>query len=188
MAIFAYLVFIWWLDRYEREPFSLVLATFAWGAIGGTCFGCVLSAGPAALMIELFGPETGGLLGAVAVAPLSEEFTKALVFIGLLSTKHIDNETDGLIYGAATGLGFATLENLAYYTTAADAAGLLGMVIIRTMFTALVHCISSALIGMAIGYARHRSPKTWVVFLFIGYVAAVVCHGCLLYTSPSPRD
>ncbi len=177
IVIFAYLIFIWWLDRYEREPFWLVLMTFAWGAIGGTCFGCALSAIPAVALTDLLGPETGGIISTVVVAPVTEEFTKALVFLALMLTNHIDNETDGLIYGAATGLGFATLENLLYYAGAADAEALLGLIVIRTLFTALVHCISSALIGMAVGYARHRSKLKWPIFLTIGYIFAVICHG-----------
>ncbi len=176
LVIFAYLSFIYWLDRYEREPFWLVLVTFAWGAIGGTCIGCSLSLLPSALAVELLGAEIGGFISTVVVAPIAEEFTKALVFVGLVLSRHIDNETDGLIYGAATGLGFAALENLLYFTQATDTETLIGTVVIRTLFTALVHCISSALIGMAIGWARHRPKMQWPIALLAGYVAAVICH------------
>ena len=33
LLILGYLLFIWWLDRYEREPIWLVGLTFLWGAI-----------------------------------------------------------------------------------------------------------------------------------------------------------
>lgn len=176
IVIFGYLGFIYWLDRYEREPFWIVLATFAWGAIGGTCIGCSLSALPTALAIQSLGPDVGGVLSAVVFAPLAEEFTKALVFVALMYSSHIDNETDGLIYGAATGLGFAALENALYFMLAEDTESLMYMVVIRTLFTSLVHCISSALIGMALGWARHRPKMTWPIALGVGYAAAVICH------------
>ncbi|MFU8803389.1 MAG: PrsW family intramembrane metalloprotease, partial [Bradymonadaceae bacterium] len=180
MVVVSYLVFIWWLDRYEREPIWLVLLTFLWGALIGTCLGCVLSIPGMLLSVGLFGAEMGGLISAVVVAPLVEEFTKGLVFVLLLFTRHIDNETDGLIYGAATGLGFATLENLAYFVGAAEGGMevFLGIVTVRTLFTALVHCISSALLGMFIGYARHRSGQLrWLIYPGIGFGLAVLNHG-----------
>lgn len=174
--VVAYLGFIYWLDRYEREPLWLVLSTFAWGAIGGTCAGCALSVFPSAAAIATFGADTGMFLSTVVVAPLAEEFTKALVFVPLMLSRHIDNETDGLIYGAATGLGFAALENLMYFAVSSSAEEFFVIVFLRTFFTTLVHCISSALIGMALGWARHRSRTTWPIALLVGYVAAVVCH------------
>ena len=41
--VIAYLLFIWWLDRYEREPFWVVLLTFLWGGIGGTGISCFVN-------------------------------------------------------------------------------------------------------------------------------------------------
>lgn len=99
------------------------------------------------------------VISTVIVAPFAEEFTKALVFIPLVATFHFDNKTDGLIYGAATGLGFAAVENIGYYYSALEggADAVLMLVVMRTLFSALVHCTSSAILGMSIGYARHRS-------------------------------
>ncbi|QDG53228.1 PrsW family intramembrane metalloprotease [Persicimonas caeni] len=178
-VIFGYLLFIWWLDRYEREPLWIVLLAFLWGAVGGTCLGCLLSA-PFAFIAGLI-PIAGAqeVISAVIVAPFAEEFTKALVFIPLVATFHFDNETDGLIYGAAAGLGFAAVENLLYYFSALEGGtgAVLTLVVMRTLFSALVHCTSSAILGMAIGYARHRSgPGRWLKWPLAGYLIAVANH------------
>ena len=177
--LFGYLVFIWWLDRYEREPFPLVLLVFGWGAFGGTSLGCLCSL-PFAVAATLAGGEAfGEAFGAILVAPIAEEFTKGLVFLLLLTTRHIDNETDGLIYGAAAGLGFAAVENLLYFANSGgDGPGvLLGVIFMRTFFSALVHCISSALLGMCIGYAVHRSGTLrWVLWPAIGFALAAANH------------
>lgn len=178
-VIFAYLIFIWWLDRYEREPLWVVGLVFLWGGLGGTCMGVAFSTLPSSLAVELFGPGTGGLISTIVVAPLAEEFTKALVFVFLLATMQFDNETDGLIYGAATGLGFACIENLLYFAGAETAGSFWFMVVARTLFTALVHCISSAAIGMAIGWARYRTKTFFGALLAVGvgYLIAVLNHG-----------
>ncbi len=179
MVILGYLIFIWWLDRYEREPLWLVGLVFLWGGIGGTCLGCMVSLPMAAIANALplgLQPE---ITTTVFVAPIAEEFTKGLIFLPLVLTDHFDNETDGLIYGAAAGLGFAAVENLLYYTqamqTGADAV--FRLIVMRTFFTALVHCISSAILGMAIGYARHRSGSArWLIYPVLGYAVAVINH------------
>ena len=36
-----YLIIIWWMDRYEREPFWLVSLNFVWGATGAIIFGII---------------------------------------------------------------------------------------------------------------------------------------------------
>ena len=179
-VLVSYLMFIWWLDRYEREPLWLVLLVFIWGALGGTCFSCIVNSSLQALIAALTDPKMSKIIGTVVGAPVVEEFFKGIVFVPLLLFgNHIDNRTDGLIYGAAVGLGFACLENLAYYIQFADQGviQLIAVILMRTMFTALVHCTSSAMLGMAIGYARHRSKGLdvllWPLF---GYGCAVLNH------------
>lgn len=172
--VFSYLMVIWWLDRYEREPWWMMLASFAWGALGGTCLAVFFSWIPAAGLTAIWGAKVSGVLTTVAVAPLVEEFTKGLIFVPLFFTKQIDTETDGLMYGAATGLGFAAMENLIYYASAGDA--LYGTIILRTMFSTFVHCIASSMIGVTVGWARHRKPIARLAIIG-GYVAAVLTHG-----------
>jgi RsiW-degrading membrane proteinase PrsW (M82 family) len=179
MVVFGYLVVIWWLDRYEREPFWLTLLVFAWGGVGGTSLGCCCSLPFAISAIAMAGEAAGDAIGTVLVAPVVEEITKGLVFLILIPTRHLDNETDGLIYGAATGLGFAAVENIMYAVAfAEDGTGaLLLLVLIRTLFSAIVHCISSGLLGMSIGYACHRSGAArWFLWPALGLAAAVLNH------------
>lgn len=181
-VLLAYLVFIWWLDRYEREPLWLVGLVFGWGATIGVGCGCALNTTLLAPFRSVLSPGASMGLAAIVVAPVVEEITKGLVFVPLVGTDHFDNVTDGLIYGAATGLGFAAVENLLYFTKFVaspeiTAAGLVGMAAVRTLFTAVMHCISGALFGMFIGYARHRDlDLKWLVYPAIGYVLAVVNH------------
>lgn len=178
-VVFGYLAVIWWMDRYEREPFWLALVVFLWGGLGGTSLGCCFNT-IGMIGATLLGGETVGLvLGTTAIAPVVEEITKGLVFVLLVATRRFDNETDGLIYGAATGLGFAAVENVSYAWQSADqgTAFVVFVVFLRTFASALVHCVSSGIFGMAIGYAMHRSGwARWILWPAIGLALAVANH------------
>ncbi len=180
-VVFGYLVVIWWLDRYEREPFWLVLLTFVWGALGGTCLSVVFSVILTQGATPLLGARVADVFATVVIAPTVEELMKGLVFVALLAFgNQVDNRTDGLIYGAATGLGFATLENLLYFVATYGQGGAeltMQVIWLRTMFSALVHCSSSAMLGMALGHAQHRAGMMrWLFLPVVGYLCAVFNH------------
>ena len=47
----------------------------------------------------------------------------------------------------------------------------------------------TVLAGSAVGLlAKKAIPKDWTDFIFKGIALCVLYIGCLLYTSPSPRD
>lgn len=179
LVILGYLLVIWWLDRYEREPLWMLLLVFAWGALGGTSFGCLCSVPFALGAVAVAGEAGGQAFTAVVVAPVVEELTKGVVLAALLLTKHLDNETDGLIYGAATGLGFAIVENVVYAVGASElgTGAVIMVVILRTFLSALVHCISSGILGMTIGYACHRAGAArWIIWPMVGLALAIGNH------------
>ncbi|MBH23531.1 MAG: hypothetical protein CMH57_03505 [Myxococcales bacterium] len=171
---------IYWLDRYEREPWWLVALVFLWGAIGGTGFGCFCNSTIIAGVDTVLGADAANWIGPVIVAPLVEEVTKIIPLFALIFLRHFDNATDGLIYGAAAGLGFAMTENIMYFYQVGSSAGFLAMVtniLIRTLFTAQVHFAASACWGFVLGLARYRHPALrWLVAPPVGYAAAVTIH------------
>jgi len=180
VPMLCYLAFIYWLDRYEREPWWLVLLVFLWGGLGGAGFGCCINTSVISIVSSFAGGDTAEWVGPVIVAPLVEEVTKIAPLFVLLLLRQFDNQTDGIIYGAATGLGFAMTENISYFIDVGSSAGLASMMVnifVRTCFTALVHCCASASWGFCLGLVRYRH---WFVRWFlvppIGYLIAISIH------------
>ena len=66
------------------------------------------------------GASTGEYVAATFGAPVVEETLKGLVLVGLLWRRRaeLDGPTDGVIYAAMVGLGFAMIENVGYYINA----------------------------------------------------------------------
>jgi RsiW-degrading membrane proteinase PrsW (M82 family) len=180
MPTFIYLGVIWWLDRYEREPVWLVLLVFVWGAVGGIFFGAVISLIFTVPINLAFGAHAAQVAGAVFIAPIIEEIAKGLILVMVVWNRNFDSTTDGFVYGAAAGLGFAMVENFFYFSMGAlsgDPAMWFGMVFMRTLFTAPMHALSSACFGAALGYAKfQRSAASWFIFPLLGLGLGMTIH------------
>lgn len=177
IPILLYLVIIWRMDKYERESFILVFAHFLWGAFGAVIFATFVSL-LVTLPINLFVHSTAqqNIIGAVITAPFVEEFAKGLFLFIFFLTKEYDNITDGLVYGGAIGLGFGMTENLLYFFSYGKSLEeLIFLIILRTGFTALVHCISTATFGAFLTLSKF-SKKNKLGLIVLGYLAAVSLH------------
>ncbi|MEE4272185.1 MAG: PrsW family intramembrane metalloprotease [Thermoanaerobaculales bacterium] len=160
----AVVSFVWWFDRYDREPLHLVAGVFLWGALAAPVFSAT---GCSALGLGL---SLEHLTLAGWVGPVLEEATKAFgVVLVVVLSREFDNPTDGVVYGTACGLGFAATENLCYAVSGADdftINGALGVLIARTAMAAGIHAVSSAAFGGCLGFAtlsaRHWTRAAWV--------------------------
>ncbi len=170
---------VWWLDRYDREPWWLVGTTFAWGGVGGVLVALI---GSAILMLPiefLFSPEVADGIGATFVAPLIEEPGKALILFVIVFSRHFDNSTDGFVYGAATGLGFGVTENFMYFSSVGatgDMDAYVGTVVIRTLYSAMMHAAASSCVGAALGFAKFRGWGFKLLAPFVGLGVAMSIH------------
>lgn len=72
-------------------------------------------------------------------AALIEEATKILVLMALVRWRRHISELDGIILGAAVGMGFAALESTGYsFTAFLETAGSLSLTVLLTLFRALL--------------------------------------------------
>ena len=174
-------------EQYGREPWEALRIAFAWGAISGVFLALVLSALGVPLLLFLLADLTDPsvhdilpvLVGAVIVAPIVEEFAKPLVmFQNQTIRREIDELEDGIVYGAACGLGFGATENVMYGLTeglaAAGFAGMAFLIVIRTVSSILLHLVTTSYTGHGIArYMVNGEPFT-VVLKY--YLIAVVVH------------
>lgn len=184
LPMFTYLILIWWLDRNDREPFWLVFLNFFWGATGAIFLGIIGSLifqVPLNVVIEGFAgghnSQLTDLSGAVVTAPIVEEFTKGIFLLMMSFNKRFDGVVDGVVYGGAIGLGFGMTENFLYFVNYGNTPeSWLYLVIIRTLFSAVLHCLSQATFGAFIGYAKFKPLPFKFIIIPLGFLAAVFLH------------
>jgi RsiW-degrading membrane proteinase PrsW (M82 family) len=180
---FFFAWFINWLDRYEKEPKLLLVATFLWGAIvaviGAIIVSLIMDMG---FTMVLGDKGLADLAGGSITAPLVEESWKglAVLIVFLLFRKEFDSILDGIVYGAIVGLGFAATENVLYFFGQFSEAGWGGFFtnfFLRIGIFAWGHPSYTALTG--IGFAVARTNRNILVKLIapvIGLGMAMFAH------------
>lgn len=173
-----YLFLIWRFDKYDREPFKLVLANYLWGALGAVIFAVIGSLLLSSFASFFINDELHlGHIGAIVIAPIVEETTKGFFLLITVANRKFDNVTDGIVYGGAIGLGFGMTENFLYFvsygTTVPD---WIALVIVRTLFTAVMHCVATATFGAFLGYAKFRTKYFKIIFPLAGLLLAMIIH------------
>jgi RsiW-degrading membrane proteinase PrsW (M82 family) len=168
-----YSLLLWWLDRYEKEPLSLILVAFLWGALPAIAIAVVFELVLAApLERSPFGPT----VAAWGLAPLVEEPIKALALVGLFrfARQEFDGPLDGIVYGALVGFGFSMTENLLYFLRYADLDTLFW---VRGVFFGLNHAFFTSLIGLSLGVVRYGRSRRLNMLAFAGGLAlAILFH------------
>jgi RsiW-degrading membrane proteinase PrsW (M82 family) len=175
----VYVTLVLWLDRYEPEPPWMLAAAFFWGALVAVFFAIIINSLGVAVVAAFAGDAVGESYGMVVSAPLVEETAKALVLFALFFFRRdeFDGVTDGVIYAAMVGLGFAMTENVKYYGVAVAENNALGVFIVRGIFSPFAHPLFTGMTGIGLGLAA-QTVKGWVkvVAPAVGFAAAVVLH------------
>ena len=151
-------VLIYLLDLYEREPISLLLAAFVWGAVAATTLSAIGNTGWGIVVARLGGPEFASRWTAAITAPFVEETLKGIGVV-LIARDEVDDVMDGFVYGALCGLGFAVVEDVFYFIAVfgGDVGGVLRGFFVRVIASGLYsHVLYTGLVGMAVGIVTTR--------------------------------
>jgi RsiW-degrading membrane proteinase PrsW (M82 family) len=182
---------IYLLDLYEREPVSLVLGSLVWGAVAATTLSAIANEGWGLVVAELGGPAFAAGWTAALTAPFVEETLKAagIVLVYLIARVEMDDETDGFVYGAMCGLGFAIVEDVFYFVAifGGTPGGVLAGFYVRVVSSGLYgHVLYTGLTGMGIAYfVSRRDEVSFARRLLVTaglFGAAVFAH--FLWNSP----
>ena len=174
---FLFALYVRSRERHDREPLRAVVGAFLWGSSIGVIVAVVLHE------VFAFGYAASGsglavspdFVAAVIAAPIVEELAKGFGLRG--PRRHIWELEDGIVYGAAIGLGFAATENLVYGMVALFDGGFglaFGTVAIRVFSAMLLHAAASAMVGF--GYGRMMLGVGSFGQLLGFYLLAVALH------------
>lgn len=178
IPIGLYAFFLWKFDKYDPEPIGLYLKNFFWGAFGAVIL-AIIGTESVGFIVSFFihDPIAFDQFQTIISAPFVEEFTKGVFLFGTVLSRKFDNTTDGIVYGGAIGFGFGMTENFLYFISYTESLeSWIFLVIIRTLFTAVMHCVSTATFGAFLGYAKFSPPIKKFTMPFIGFFVAVFIH------------
>jgi len=168
VPMFLFAGFVYWIDRYEKEPKLLLGGVFIWGAVIASAGAFLINTTFGVSIYAVTGSESAAdLTTSAIIAPVVEEVLKsfAVLLVFLLARREFDSILDGVIYAGVTALGFAATENAYYIYTYGYAeegwSGLLNLVFVRVILVGWQHPFYTAFTG--IGLAVARLNHCWLV-------------------------
>jgi RsiW-degrading membrane proteinase PrsW (M82 family) len=160
----VFVVFCFEQSAFADMPFAVVSITFISGAILGLTIAAVVE--PLLLPPTIANGSTITLSAALLIA-LCEESAKVVSIVWFLRDRRLRSELDGLILGAAAGMGFAALETAGY-----------GFVAFLTGFTTSLSSNPSTII--AVDQGIHQMNHSLILRMALavfghGVWTAIVC-------------
>lgn len=184
---------IYYIDLFEPEPLSVLLAAFAWGGVIAVGFAGAANNALMQVLAKFAGPDFAQAWGAALIGPPVEETLKFLgvVTLYLIVWREVDDLIDGFVYGALIGLGFAAVENVQYFLGAVAVSGdqatpVVGMFVLRVLILGTyMHVLWSAIAGIGLAYyvTQLDQPRSKRLLWLVGPLAlAMVAHA--IWNSP----
>ena len=171
------------LDREQKEPWRVVLVAALWGAVVATSLVLWVEELIQGWAVSVLVPGHGLEASNAFSAGVAEEVAKgtAVLLLYLLLRDQFRDVVDGIVYGAAVGLGFNFMETVGYMTYldslfGPNAAGFqwYHRQVLDLFFG---HATYTALVGAGIGIARGLPLRRQrVAAIACGWLAAIAAH------------
>ncbi len=169
---------IYFKDKYEKEPLTLLIGCYFFGIISA-----LLAGYSNTFLFNEFDVQLGQdyvklFFAAVFIVGLFEEGFKFFFLRSIYNDKNFNEPFDGIVYGAFIGLGFASIENF-FYVAEGDEITAIGR-----MFTAVP---GHASLGMILGYyfGKAKFPidanTNKTIIIIKGFCLVVLLHGLYDY-------
>ncbi len=166
----AYLFILNLIDRYEKEPWRILVACLGMGALVAptASLAALIVLGRPADLPPAFAPgrSPDALIGVV------ESIAVGIVLVAIVRSvrEEFDDVLDGVIYGAAIGAGFGAAESFLY--ALGGTSQLSTITVARLLIAGLNHAFYGAVIGAVLGWARDLRPRQGAIATILGIATA----------------
>ncbi|SDS26218.1 Membrane proteinase PrsW, cleaves anti-sigma factor RsiW, M82 family [Formosa sp. Hel1_31_208] len=170
--IFIIILYVYFKDKYEKEPKGLLFASFLLGAVVSIIVTTIIYYGfNVMLPISNEFSVLQQFIKAFVIVAFTEEFSKYIMVRYFAQPKKNFNEPyDGIMYALMVSMGFAATENVIYVLEGGYTTGIL------RAFTAVpAHATFGILMGYFMGKAKFSNNK--VKLNLTGLLLAVIFHG-----------
>lgn len=173
----ALLSYFYLKDEYGTEPVSVVFRSFMFGA---------LLVFPIMFIQHVLSTEniiqTDWILAFFSVGLFEEFFKWFILFYTVYQHVAFDEPYDGIVYGAAVSLGFATSENI-FYLIANGVEHAVG----RALLPVSSHAVFGVVMGYYLGKGKFTNIKKhkWIL---LSLIAPFLLHGIYDYILISQKN
>ncbi|MDO6597472.1 PrsW family glutamic-type intramembrane protease [Oceanihabitans sp. 2_MG-2023] len=172
--VFLIILYIYYNDKYDKEPKLLLFYSFLLGAIVSILVTTILYViSDYTIPIAIAG-NTSVLqlfIKAFFIVALIEEFSKYIIVRYFAQPNKAFNEQfDGIVYAVMVSMGFAATENIMYVLQGGIETALL------RAFTAVpAHATFAVLMGYFMGKAKFSNNR--MILNLLGLLLAILFHG-----------
>ena len=162
--------YIYFRDKYEKEPVYLLLISLVLGGL--IVMPIIYLERFLSLFSIYFDGYSSAAYNAFAVASFSEESFKFLaLFILIWRNRNFNEKFDGIVYAVFISLGFAAVENVLYVSEGGLSVGLM-----RAITAVPAHALFGIIMGYYYGLAKFY-PKQRTKYLLQSYFMPILFHG-----------
>ena len=171
------------LDREQKEPWRLVLVASLWGAVVATSLVLWVEEVFQSWAVGNLVPGHGLEASNAFSAGVAEELAKgtAVLLLYLVMRNQFHDVVDGIVYGAAVGLGFNLMETVGYMTYLDSLFGpyAAGFQWYHRQVLDLFfgHATYTAIVGAGLGIARQLpARRQQLIAIAAGFAGAIAAH------------
>jgi RsiW-degrading membrane proteinase PrsW (M82 family) len=173
-----WLTFFYAQDRLEPEPKGYVGGVFLLGGLLASAIGIPLLRDVFRTSDWLGASTVTTILGSILVIGVVQEFLKyAAVRYSIYQSREFDERVDGIIYGTAAGLGYATMLNIQFVIDSQGAD--LRAALIHIVVTALAQASFAGITGYFLARAKFEEEPVW--WLPSGVALAAILNGVFTF-------
>ena len=168
-------VYIYRKDKYEKEPFRMLLLAFFLGILAIPTDLVVVG-----VIDAVFGGSTI-FYQAFFEAGIPEELCKwAFFMLVIWRNKNFNEFFDGIVYAVFISLGFACIENIMYVFNTEDFIEAFHTGVLRALLSVPGHFLFAVIMGYFLGMAKFK-PESRSKYLMLSLLCPILAHGLFDY-------